>query len=250
MPPRFSLILPAYNEARTLPATLSAARAAMAAVQAAAPSRGSGELIVVDNHSTDDTAKVARAGGAQVVFEPVQQISRARNAGARVAQSDHLIFLDADTLLPPELLCQALEALASGQVVAGGGLLAFDRPVGWLPRLTLATWNRVARYRRLAAGCFLFCRRDAFEAVGGFSERVYASEEIWLCRALKRQGRRHGQSLIILTEPRVVTSARKTERPWRTAATMLLMALFPPAVFFRRLCGFWYAQRPTAAPPA
>src|SRR5262249_58166780 len=54
------------------------------------------ELIVCDNNSTDRTAEVARNAGAVVVFEPVNQISRARNTGAAAATGDWLVFVDAD----------------------------------------------------------------------------------------------------------------------------------------------------------
>jgi glycosyltransferase involved in cell wall biosynthesis len=76
----YSIVIPAFNEEEFLPATLAAVRAAMAAQTGAC-----GELIVVDNNSTDRTAAVARSLGAQVVFEPVNQISRARNCGAAAA---------------------------------------------------------------------------------------------------------------------------------------------------------------------
>jgi hypothetical protein len=56
---------------------------------------------------------------------------------------------------------------------------------------------------RTAAGCFVFCRREAFEAVGGFDERFFASEEVWISKALKTKGR-----FVMVREP-VVTSGRK-----------------------------------------
>ena len=87
--PRFSIIIPAFDEEAFLPATLSILKAAMNSVAE------SGEVIVADNNSTDRTAEIAREHGARVVFEPENQIARARNAGARAAsaESDWLIFL-------------------------------------------------------------------------------------------------------------------------------------------------------------
>ena len=129
MSSRFALIIPAFNEEAYLPATLAAAREAMAGVNPFP-----GELIVVDNHSTDRTAEIAREHGAdRVVYEPVNQISRARNAGARAAMENpncaFLVFLDADTHLPPELLRQALEALSSEKVCGGGAITVSDQPL-------------------------------------------------------------------------------------------------------------------------
>ena len=76
----YSVIIPAYNEGKWLPNTLNFLKKAMEAVEA------NGEIIVVDNNSTDNTAKIAKENGARVIYEPVNQISRARNAGAKIAK--------------------------------------------------------------------------------------------------------------------------------------------------------------------
>src|SRR2546427_10158061 len=90
-----SLVIPAFNEKRYLPETLSSLREAISLC------RCSVELIVVDNDSVDRTADVARSFGAIVVHEAVHNISRVRNAGAGVARGDVLAFVDADTIVPP-----------------------------------------------------------------------------------------------------------------------------------------------------
>ena len=100
--PDYSIIIPAFNEGAELPATLAAIRAAMAA------QRLTGECIVVDNNSTDSTAAIATAAGADlVVFEPINQIARARNTGAQASRGQQLIFVDADTRICAELLAAA-----------------------------------------------------------------------------------------------------------------------------------------------
>ena len=73
----YSVIVPAYNEAVLLPATLTALKEAMA------ESSLRGEIIVTDNNSTDTTADIAKQFGAQVVFEPVNQISQIGRASCR-----------------------------------------------------------------------------------------------------------------------------------------------------------------------
>ena len=244
--PTYAVITPAYNEASHLPATLAAVAQAMGDV----PQDGC--VIVVDNNSTDATAAVARAQGATVVFESHNQISRARNVGARAAIElgcRDLVFIDADTHVPGGTLAQAVSLLDNKACVCGGALVAFDREVFWLARWTLAFWNFYSRLRREAAGCFLFCTSEAFTAAGGFSQRVYASEEIWFVRAIKRWAKQQGVAkedrCIIIAPPdapRVVTSARKADRPVRTALTMLMLMVFPAAVYFRGLCGFWYRK--------
>jgi hypothetical protein len=102
----------------------------------------------------------------------------------------------------------------------------------------------------LAAGSFVFVTREAFDAVGGFSEHVYASEEIWLSRAVARWGRERQLDFVILEDPPVVTSNRKAE--WFSASavlgTILLLLVFPLAVRSRRLCWLWY-RRPLPRTP-
>ena len=91
---KISIVVPAFNEEKLLSASLRSIKAAADAFH----SRGwETELIVCDNNSTDRTAEVARAEGAITVFEPVNQISRARNTGATLATGDWILFLDADS---------------------------------------------------------------------------------------------------------------------------------------------------------
>ncbi len=235
--PDYSIVLPAYNEAAELPATLAQLRRAMSGT----PLRG--EIVVCDNNSTDATAEVARAAEARVVFEPVNQISRARNAGARAARGRLLVFVDADTLVPAALLAKALEALASGRACGGGAAVTMEGISGGLAGRMVALWNGLSRGRSLAAGSFVFCLREAFLAVGGFSEQVYASEEIWLSRALKRWGRPRGLEFLILDEA-VTTSGRKAR--WYPApvllAVMLGFVICPWLVRSRSYCWLWYRR--------
>lgn len=241
--PEYSIIIPAFNEAAFLTRTLDAVARAMQG-----SGRESGEVIVVDNNSSDDTVVVAQGHRAlahclQVVHEPVNQISRARNCGAAHARSNLLLFIDADTSINAVLLEAALVALSNEDVVGGGALLEIDRRhrVG---DFATGVWNRFARWAKYAAGCFVFCRKDAFDEVGGFSEKVYASEEIWLARALKKFAKPIGAEFIVL-EHHAVTSARKLE--WLSTFAMLkqilVITLFPFALKHKRFCSAWY-QRP------
>src|SRR5947209_17655051 len=90
---KISVVVPAFNEERLLPGALSSIRAAM---EGFARLGWESELTVCGNNSTDRTAEIARGAGAQVVFEPVNQIGRARNTGDAHASRDRLYFVDAD----------------------------------------------------------------------------------------------------------------------------------------------------------
>jgi glycosyltransferase involved in cell wall biosynthesis len=204
-----------------------------------------GEIIVVDNNSDDRTAEIAARAGARVVFEPVNQISRARNTGAAAAQGQYLIFLDADTELPPALLTEALGRLAAGRCCGGGATLDFDRPLSGLAAGLASFWNFLSRRFRLAAGSFVFCLREGFQAVGGFSEKVFAGEEIRFSRDLRAWGRGRNLAFEVITDPPVITSSRKFR--WYSSLqllrTVLFFGIFPFAVRFRRLCSFWYLRK-------
>jgi glycosyltransferase involved in cell wall biosynthesis len=238
----YSIIIPAFNEAVELPATLSAIRAAMATQSLV------GECIVVDNNSSDRTAEIGLQHGADhVVAEPINQIARARNTGVAVSRGQHLIFVDADTRINAALLSEALRLLETGKCVAGGALIEFDatNEIGPIGRCGIAIWKRISKLTRTAAGSFLFCRRDAFDAIGGFDQKLYASEEVRLSRLLRKWGRAKQMSFEIITTATAQTSARKLQ--WYSGPKMLgwifFMMLVPIAVRSRKLCGFWY-ERP------
>ncbi len=237
--PSYAIVIPAYNEAEELPATLAAVRLAMAGQDLP------GECIVVDNHSSDNTAAVAAAGGAdRVVFEPVNQIARARNAGAAATVADYLVFIDADTRIEAAQLNRALHLLREGFCVGGGAVVRFEGEIGMVGRLAIGLWERISVVTRTAAGSFFFCRREAFQAVGGFDLRFYAAEEVQLSRQLRKWGRPRGQQFVIIDDPPVLTSARKLR--WYSNAQIigwiLFMVLVPFAIRSPRLCGFWYRR--------
>jgi glycosyltransferase involved in cell wall biosynthesis len=202
---KVSVVIPAYNEERGLAVTLRSIREAMRAFDVYG---WSSELIVCDNNSTDRTAAIAAEEGAAVVFEPVNQISRARNAGAGRAQGDWLVFVDADSHPNRELFLDMSSAIANGRCLAGGSTVRLDisQPAAIM---VVHLWNGISRVMRWAAGSFLFCETAAFRELGGFSLELYAAEEIYLSRRLKRLARRTGRSIVILHRYPILTSGRK-----------------------------------------
>jgi glycosyltransferase involved in cell wall biosynthesis len=200
-----SVIVPAYNEEKLIAETLQRVRVAMRAFDQAG---WSAELIVCDNASTDRTAALATAAGAKVVFEPIQQIARSRNAGARAATGDWLVFIDADSYPRHELLADVVNAVESGDVVAGGATITMDSP-RLAVRGVVASWNLISRVTRWAAGAFIFCEAATFHRVNGFNDALYAAEELDLFRRLKREARRTQRRIVILSRYPLHSSARK-----------------------------------------
>jgi len=231
----YSIVIPAWNESTYIENAIDAARAAMEQQQF------TGNLIVVDNNSTDDTARKATAAGATVVFEPINQIARARNAGACASESPWLVFVDADSTINSALLKLALDALASGDVIGGGSIIQPDQKINRFGNSVLSLWNWISVKTRTAAGCFIYCERAAFEQVGRFDDAIYAGEELHLSRRLKRLAKQRNQRFVIQTASPIITSARKLE--WYSPMQMVLqffMLLVPRATYSKRMCAMWY----------
>jgi len=228
-----SFIVPAHDEELLIGATLHALDAAGRALGEPF------EIVVADDGSTDATAAIAREHGARVVSIERRQISAARNAGAGAATGERFIFVDADTVVTPELVRAAVEAMRAG-AAAGGCPVRFDGEVPLYARLLLKTLLPLYRMFGLASGSFLFCTRAAFQAVGGFDETLFAAEEAAMSRALHRQGR------FVFLRQTVTTSGRKV----RTHSARELLGLLGRLLLsgsrgVRRREGLeaWYGER-------
>ncbi|MCP5244695.1 MAG: glycosyltransferase [Burkholderiales bacterium] len=200
-----SVIIPAFNEERLIMHCLKSVSESADSVRSTGFSY---EIIVVDNNSTDQTAELARQFGAQVVFESINQIGRARNAGAAAAKGDWLLFVDADSLLNPGMITDILKLIESGKYVGCGSVMLMPSSPWWGATI-LKIWTLVSVTFCWASGALIVCRKDAFQQVGGFDQDLYAADEITLSRSLKKWGRKHGLKFTILTRYPLVTSARK-----------------------------------------
>jgi glycosyltransferase involved in cell wall biosynthesis len=234
---RISVIVPAFNEEKLLGTSLAKVNAAAAAFTRFG---WEFELIVCDNNSTDRTADIARAAGAKVVFEPVNQIARARNAGAAAATGDWLIFVDADSHPSAELFADVAGQISAGKCLAGGATVRFDEKK-FVLGLATRLWNAISRCGRLMAGSFIFVEAAAFRQIGGFSRELFAAEEIDLSQRLKRLARGTGRGIAILHRHPLQTSARKARE---------ILGLCARAVFNQRrmltsreAAYYWYDGR-------
>ena len=240
---RVSIVIPAFNEEKLLPATLAAVEQARTAFTA---SGCDSEVGVCDNNSTDRTGEIARAAGAKVVFEPVNQIARARNSGAAAATGDWIIFVDADSQPNRELFADVLATVRAGRHLAGGSILRLtDAPWWALP--FLHGWTALSRWCHWAAGSFIFVNAEAFRSVGGFNQALYASEEIDLSQRLNRLARNRGlRPMRILRRHPLLTSGRKAHlyTPWEHLRFMVKAALtLGRSLNQRDACPIWYDGR-------
>jgi len=239
---KISIIIPAFNEAGLLATTLQCVNIARTVFAG----RGwDSELIVCDNNSTDGTAEIARAAGATVVFESVNQIARARNTGAAAASGEWLLFIDADSRPSTELFADVADQIQSGRCVAGGSTIEYE---GGHPLASFGTgiWNRVSRWRRWLAGSFIFCETAAFRKVGGFSPELFVAEELDLSRRLRELARETGREIVILHRHPLLTSGRKLRLySAREHLWFILRVVFRPGRVLRNrdACHTWYDGR-------
>ncbi|HEU5397406.1 MAG TPA: glycosyltransferase [Verrucomicrobiae bacterium] len=238
---KISLVVPAFNEERLLGGTLSYIKSAAVAFL----DRGwLVELIVCDNNSTDRTGEIARAAGANVVFEPINQIARARNSGAAAATGDWLVFVDADSHPSKELFADVADQIVAGRCIAGGSILHMESD-HFTGRQTVRLWNWTSRIFKLLAGSFIFCETAAFRRIGGFSGKLFAGEELELSQRLKKFAKANGKKIVILARHPMLTSARKLhlytandhlKLVWRVAWNRKLLTQ-------REACHLWYDGR-------
>ena len=228
-----SFIVPAHDEAQLIGATLTALH------DAAAASGQACEIVVVDDASTDATAQVAAGLGARVIRVEHRHIAATRNAGARAANGELLVFVDADTLIDADVVLAAFAAIGDG-AVGGGATVRLQGTPAWHERCTVALLGWMFRLTGIAPGCFLFCTRAAFDAAGGFDERYYAAEDVALSRALARVGR------FVILQQKVRTSDRKL-RTHSVADHLRLIVRFAwrgtGLLKSRSDLGLWYGER-------
>ncbi len=239
---KISVVVPAFNEQKLIAATLRTLKDAATVFQ---QRNWETELIVCNNNSTDTTEEVARAEGATVVFEPVNQIGRARNTGAASATGQWLVFVDADSRPTAALFSDVADQIASGKCLAGGCTVRYDER-HLVADFATQLWNIVSRVRKWAAGSFIFCETLAFRKIGGFDTALFASEEIDLSKRLNKLAKESGKKVVILHRNPMLTSARKMRIYSRGELLRFLgKALLRPraTVTSREACSPWYDGR-------
>ena len=243
MMPRFSLIIPAYNEAAFLPALLDSVDAARAHYSGGADAI---EVIVGNNMSTDTTAEIATMRGCKVAIVEKRLIAAARNGGAALATGEILCFIDGDSRIHPETFNAIDAALSDGRLIVGTTGLNPDR---WSIGIAL-TWliaTIMTFFARVDAGV-VFCRRTDFLTVGGYDESLEYAEDIKILVDLKRLGRSRHQRFGRTVGAKAITSTRKFDKhgDWHYFTKMPRVAfwmLINKARVKRFTNQYWYDDR-------
>jgi rSAM/selenodomain-associated transferase 2 len=218
-----SVICPVLNEAKAIGATL-------AALLPLKPN----EIIIVDGGSGDGTQEICRGLGVAVMVAPRGRAMQ-MNYGAARATGDVLLFLHADTRLPPTAFSDIRAALADPHYVGGRFDLELDDD-RWMLRVIGTMISVRSRLSKVGTGDqAIFVRRAIFDTLGGFPE-IPLMEDVAFCRALKRAG------AVACLKSKVITSARRWELDgvWRTILRMwFLKACYFLGVSPRRLKQFY-----------
>ncbi len=240
---RFSLVIPAYNEEAYLPALLNSVEAARSCYTGG-PDKI--EVLVVDNMSTDSTADLARSRGCRVVREGRRVIAAVRNTGARNAHGDVFVFLDADNIMHSDTFNAIEKSLATGRVIAGASGVTMQR-MSFAIAVTYALMVPLVWLTRMDTGV-VFCRREDFEAVGGYNEDLLFAEDVQLLWDLMRLGRKQGRKLARIRSVKAVYSTRKFDEhgDWHWLGLVLRFAIglmFSKSSLDKFAHMYWYGNQ-------
>ena len=198
-PPEISVVIPVANEAAALPGCL------------ARITQQPGEILIVDAASDDDSGALAQAAGCRVVPAPQRHRARQMNLGAAQARGRILLFLHADTWLPPDALAKIIDAIDRRRALGGGFARRYRSR-----SLALAMTSRLAGLRNRLWGWHLgdqaiFVRRDIFDRLRGYRD-IPIFEDLDFSRRLRALGK-----TITLTPPAYSSARRFAEKgPLRT----------------------------------
>lgn len=201
---KFSIIIPAYNEEDFIVDCIESIS------KAAEPYTGEIEIIVVLNRCTDRTEEIAVSYGARITREDSKNLSKIRNAGAKLAEGEIIVTIDADSRMSANMLTEIEKVLGSGKYI-GGGVPVLPERYSLGIRTTMFLLNMVLWLAGLTGGLYWCYRRD-FEAIGGFNEDLLMGEDLDFAKRLKEHGKKKNLKLLKLRNVHIITSMRKLDK--------------------------------------
>ncbi|MBI2084977.1 MAG: glycosyltransferase [Candidatus Aenigmarchaeota archaeon] len=175
---RFSFVIPAYNEEKYLGGCVESVKA---------QTFKDYEIIISYSQSKDRTLQIAKANGSKVVQVPKSFPGKARNAAAKFARGDYLVFLDADVQVPENFLANTNKILKTGAMAVGYEFVPMenDREIGRDMKMIFNPFNR---YTKNLSCCYTV-KKTAFDSIGGYDERREVSEDTDISARLARVGK-------------------------------------------------------------
>jgi hypothetical protein len=198
---RFSVVVSALDEQADLGRSLRAIGRAAQAIRTEA------EVVVVVLDRNPLLARFAAAAGAEVVTIPWSSIAMARNVGVAATTGQILLTINADRVMSPVTFAEIERLLATGCYVGGGAIQHAERH-SLAVDVAMVMWKLTTYLNGLGGGMY-WCRRDDFDAIGGFDERVSTVDDLDFARRLRDHGLRTGRRFVNLRQAPVTISCRR-----------------------------------------
>ena len=198
---RFSVVVSALDEQADLARSLRAVNRAAQAIRTQA------EVVVVVGDCDAAHARFAASTGASVIEAGRSILAVARNAGAGASSGQILVTIDADRVMSPVAFAEIERLLATGCYVGGGAVQHPERHSLSIDLAMMVT--RLTTYLNGLGGGMYWGRRDDFDAIGGFDERVDTVDDFDFARRLRAHGLRTGRRFVNLRQAPVTTSCRQ-----------------------------------------
>ncbi|TWH46235.1 glycosyltransferase family 2 protein [Sporomusa sp. KB1] len=203
---KLSVVIPAYNEEKYITKCLDSI------LKASVPYKDRVEIIVVLNRCTDRTEEIALLYGCVIVREDAKNLSKIRNAGAKIAKGEILVTIDADSWMSDTMLTEIEKHLMSGEYIGGGVMMKPERMSLGIMASTLALLLTAIptfiKHGFISLG-LLWCFKKDFDAIQGFDENRIMAEDADFALRLKEHGKALGKTYGTITKAHITTSSRK-----------------------------------------
>lgn len=215
-----SIIIPALNEEKYLPLLLDSVKK---------QDFHDYELILADANSTDRTIEIAAKYGCKIILGGLP--AKGRNEGAKIAQGDNFLFLDADVVLPDSFLKKFLEKFQKENAdMATTAMSAMGK--GKIYRIGSHLWNfyfdKNQRFLPCAGGFCILVKRETHEKLGGFDEEIKVAEDF----IYARQAKKCKAKFKFFKSPKIFISVRRFEKEGMFRAMLKYILIECHMIFF------------------